>query len=291
MPRSAKPARVAAGTVQYLVEEHSCPLAVPFLVTGATGRPRFDPTVLVECKRVLRPGGRIVVIGVSGACEQGPDCDPIYTRRMLIAAGFAIKEAEVRRMWAPIEIVLAVKESGPATSDRPECCTECGDRAVMKLLSPDARAERRLAICLALIAGYVDAYALRAFATYVSFMSGNTTQTGSMTGQGKLAAALPSAVAIVLFVVGSFAGTWLTHSGLRHSRQILFGAVAALLAVIIGVMQPGSLDAKVGIATLSLSMGMHEHNAVPGRRGTGESDLCDGHAEQDREPPRAGVQA
>jgi uncharacterized membrane protein YoaK (UPF0700 family) len=80
---------------------------------------------------------------------------------------------------------------------------------MIKLLSPDARAERRLAICLALIAGYVDAYGLIAFATYVSFMSGNTTQTGSMVGQGNLVAALPSAVAIVFFVAGSFAGTWL----------------------------------------------------------------------------------
>ena len=39
----------------------------------------------------------------------------------------------------------------------------------MKLLSPDARAERRLAICLALIAGYVDAYGLIALGAYVSF--------------------------------------------------------------------------------------------------------------------------
>ena len=113
----------------------------------------------------------------------------------------------------------------------------------MKLLSPDARAERRLAICLALIAGYVDAYGLIALGAYVSFMSGNTTQTGSLTGQGNVAAALPSALAIVFFLFGSFAGTWLTHSGLRHSRRLLFGAVSTLLAVIIGVTQLGRLNA------------------------------------------------
>jgi uncharacterized membrane protein YoaK (UPF0700 family) len=127
---------------------------------------------------------------------------------------------------------------------------------MIKLLSPDARPESRLAICLALIAGYVDAYGLRAFGTYVSFMSGNTTQTGSMIGQGYLVAALPSALAIVFFVAGSFAGTSLTHSGLRSSHQLLFGVVAALLAVTIGGMQLSSLDAKVGIATLSLAMGL-----------------------------------
>jgi uncharacterized membrane protein YoaK (UPF0700 family) len=128
----------------------------------------------------------------------------------------------------------------------------------MKLLSPNARAERMLAIYLALIAGYVDAYGLLAYGIYVSFMSGNTTQTGSMTGQGRLLAALPSALAILFFVAGSFAGTWLTHSRLRHSRQFLFGAVAALLAVIIGGTQPGNpaLHAEVWIATLSLAMGL-----------------------------------
>ena len=126
----------------------------------------------------------------------------------------------------------------------------------MNPLSPDARTERRLAICLALLAGYVDGYGLRAFATYVSFMSGNTTQTGVLTGQGKLAAALPSGLAILFFVAGSFAGTWLTHSGQRHSRRLLFGVVSTLLAVVIGLTQFAALDTVVGIATLSLAMGM-----------------------------------
>ena len=90
----------------------------------------------------------------------------------------------------------------------------------MKLLSPDARAERRLAICLALIAGYVDAYGLIALGVYVSFMSGNTTQTGSLTGQGNVVAALPSALAIVFFLFGSFAGTAHTRAALdAHSAE------------------------------------------------------------------------
>lgn len=127
---------------------------------------------------------------------------------------------------------------------------------MIKLLSPDARSGRRLATCLALIAGYVDAYGLGAFATYVSFMSGNTTQTGSMIGQGNLAAAVPSALAILFFVAGSFAGTLLTHSGLRCSRQLLFGVVAALLVLTIAIAQLGSPEARVCIATLSLAMGL-----------------------------------
>ena len=46
------------------------------------------------------------------------------------------------------------------------------------------------------------------------------------------------------------------HSGLRHSRRLLFGAASTLLAVIIGVTQLGWLDAEVGIAALSLAMGL-----------------------------------
>jgi uncharacterized membrane protein YoaK (UPF0700 family) len=126
----------------------------------------------------------------------------------------------------------------------------------VKLLSPDAWAERRLAICLALIAGSVDAYGLIALGVYVSFMSGNTTQAGSLTGHGKIVAALPSALAIVFFLFGAFAGTLLVHSGLRHSRRLLFGTVSTSLAVIIGFTQLGKLDAEIGIAALSLAMGL-----------------------------------
>jgi demethylmenaquinone methyltransferase/2-methoxy-6-polyprenyl-1,4-benzoquinol methylase len=84
---------------------------------------RFDapplPVVLDECRRVLRQGGRIVVIGGSGVREQGPDRDPCSLQRMVTAAGFTIEDAELRRLWVPIAIVLAVKGSNPATGDRP----------------------------------------------------------------------------------------------------------------------------------------------------------------------------
>jgi hypothetical protein len=63
-----------------------------------------------------------------------------------------------------------------------------------------------LAAGLAMIAGFMDAYGIR---TYLSFMSGNTTQTGYQTGQGNFGAAVPSALAIVFFVSGSFAGALL----------------------------------------------------------------------------------
>jgi len=122
-------------------------------------------------------------------------------------------------------------------------------------LQVSTQAQERLAVGLALIAGYVDAYGFISYRTYVSFMSGNTTQTGSLIGQGNLAAAVPALLAIVFFLVGVFTGTFLTHSGVRQSRRLPFGLVATLLAVIIGVTQLGSSASGVGIATLSLAMG------------------------------------
>ena len=41
-----------------------------------------------------------------------------------------------------------------------------------------ARSSERLAAALAMIAGFIDAYGFITYGVYVSFMSGNTTQTG-----------------------------------------------------------------------------------------------------------------
>jgi len=84
------------------------------------------PKVLAECKRVLRPGGRVVVAGVSKEGEGGVilhvfewthkhfpnlmDCRPIFVRKSLEAAGFHIESVENRTMWVPVEIALAVKD-------------------------------------------------------------------------------------------------------------------------------------------------------------------------------------
>jgi ubiquinone/menaquinone biosynthesis C-methylase UbiE len=83
------------------------------------------PRVLDECKRVLKPGGRLVVVGMSKEGPQGLvmqafewthqhfpnllDCRPIYVRRAVEAAGFTIEAASVEHMWGPVEIVKARK--------------------------------------------------------------------------------------------------------------------------------------------------------------------------------------
>jgi ubiquinone/menaquinone biosynthesis C-methylase UbiE len=83
------------------------------------------PLVLAECRRVLRPGGRLVVAGMSKAGDPGlalgiyewshrhfpnfVDCRPIYVRRALEAAGLIIEEASTTHLWVPVEIVRARK--------------------------------------------------------------------------------------------------------------------------------------------------------------------------------------
>ena len=83
------------------------------------------PTVLGECKRVLWPGGRIVVVGMSkdgrhdalvGVFEWTHkhfpnflDCRPIYVREALEQEGFTIAKAMKKHMWVPVEIILGVK--------------------------------------------------------------------------------------------------------------------------------------------------------------------------------------
>jgi uncharacterized membrane protein YoaK (UPF0700 family) len=113
-----------------------------------------------------------------------------------------------------------------------------------------------VAIVLAMIAGYVDAYGFIGYQTYMSFMSGNTTLSGISTGQRDFSAAVPTLTAIVLFVAGVFVGTLFTDSDAPRSQRIKFGLVAALLAVNIGLTLLLSINHLINIAALSFAMGV-----------------------------------
>jgi demethylmenaquinone methyltransferase/2-methoxy-6-polyprenyl-1,4-benzoquinol methylase len=85
------------------------------------------PGLLSECKRVLKPDGRLGVVAISKEGERGMvvkafewthrhfpnlmDCRPIYAQQSLEAAGFCIDEVRVEHMWVPVEIVLAHNRS------------------------------------------------------------------------------------------------------------------------------------------------------------------------------------
>jgi len=126
----------------------------------------------------------------------------------------------------------------------------------MKLLLYETRVQWALAVILALSAGYLDGYGLLVLGIFVSFMSGNTTTTGLRSGQGNFHTALPSAIAVVLFVTGSFLGYFISQSRLRHSHRLIFGVIAFLLATVAALERHGMWNADAEIAMLSLAMGM-----------------------------------
>lgn len=116
--------------------------------------------------------------------------------------------------------------------------------------------EERWTVALAMIAGFLDAYGILTYHTYVSFMSGNTTRSGYQIGQGRFGPALYSPlVAIAFFQGGSFAGTLLEQSSVRRIRRLVLGAIAASLALIIGFAQIGFSYNCVSIAVISFAMG------------------------------------
>jgi uncharacterized membrane protein YoaK (UPF0700 family) len=113
-----------------------------------------------------------------------------------------------------------------------------------------------LAAALALIAGFIDAYGMITYGVFVSFMSGNTTQTGYQAAEGAFGPASLSALAILFFVVGSFAGTLLVQAAGRRARRAVFGVVAAALAEVVGLTYFDFLSVGFGIAIVSAAMGI-----------------------------------
>lgn len=82
------------------------------------------PQVLAECRRVLKPGGRLVVVSMSRVNPGGLmtevfewthrhfpnylDCRPILARQAVEDAGFRIAGCEIMKMWINVEVVCGV---------------------------------------------------------------------------------------------------------------------------------------------------------------------------------------
>jgi uncharacterized membrane protein YoaK (UPF0700 family) len=111
-------------------------------------------------------------------------------------------------------------------------------------------------LLLVAIAGYVDAFGLMRFQTFVSFMSGNTTRAGLQIAQDLVPAALPALVAIVFFFAGVFGGTTISVRLPNRSRRISFAVSAGLIALFLVVARASDAVELVDIALLSLGMGV-----------------------------------
>ena len=122
------------------------------------------------------------------------------------------------------------------------------------------RQQSRLVLLLAMVAGYVDGYGLLAFSTYLSFMSGNTTQTGANLGRANLPLALPSAVAIAFFLLGIFIGTLqsTTNRPNRPDQKTLAAVSALLILACIGLwLHALAMIAPLpSIALIAFAMGL-----------------------------------
>jgi ubiquinone/menaquinone biosynthesis C-methylase UbiE len=88
------------------------------------------PVVLAECRRVLRPSGRLGVVALAQADNpavrlyewahrrfpRAVDCRPIHAGAALQAAGFQVAAHEQGTMWGlPVEIAVATPGRAPRT--------------------------------------------------------------------------------------------------------------------------------------------------------------------------------
>ena len=118
------------------------------------------------------------------------------------------------------------------------------------------RGQEWRACTLALIAGYADAYGFIHYQAYVSFMSGNTTQSGLSLGRAAWSMALPTMLAIASFVVGVFMGTLLASTSSGQSPRSRFGLVALIMAGVVAATVSATLTPVLGIVLLSFAMGI-----------------------------------
>lgn len=114
----------------------------------------------------------------------------------------------------------------------------------------------RIATVLALVAGYLDAYAVLNHEVFVSFMSGNTTNTGRYLGGASFPNAWQALLPILLFFAGVFSATLILHSGVNRPARWVLVLVAALVAVSLVGSVGDILASWLEVTLLAFAMGM-----------------------------------
>ena len=124
-----------------------------------------------------------------------------------------------------------------------------------RAIPPAILKKSALAVLLAGLAGYVDAYAYLQYQFYVSVMSGNTTQTALHLGEGPVGQALRHLLPIVSFMAGVFAATLWQHSDAKRPVRQIFAACAFLLALSLFLGRANWASDGVQIVILAVAMG------------------------------------
>jgi len=122
--------------------------------------------------------------------------------------------------------------------------------------SQQIRVQERLAIVLALIAGYIDAAGLIKWKTYLSFMSGNTTQLGTAMSAGQCATIITSTTVIGCFVLGIYFGTCLSLWRKLHTHTLPFMIVSGMLILYSIASYYFNIGTILSIAIIGFSMGL-----------------------------------
>ncbi|RYF98914.1 MAG: DUF1275 domain-containing protein [Chitinophagaceae bacterium] len=116
--------------------------------------------------------------------------------------------------------------------------------------------QEKLAICLALIAGYVDATGLIKWKTYVSFMSGNTTQLGAAISATETGTIITSSTVIGSFILGIYAGTCLSLSKNNRIKTLTIYMVAGILILYTTAANIFTIAAVASVAIIGFAMGL-----------------------------------
>jgi len=123
-------------------------------------------------------------------------------------------------------------------------------------LSESIRTQERLAIFLALIAGYIDATGLIQWKTYVSFMSGNTTSLGAAISTGKSGIITTLITVISCFLLGIYTGTCLSLWKRIKNQILTFYIVSGILIFYSIIAYFYNINNLSSIAIVGFSMGI-----------------------------------
>jgi len=116
--------------------------------------------------------------------------------------------------------------------------------------------QEKLAVFLAFIAGYVDAMGFVKWKTYVSFMSGNTTQLGTALSNGKPGVVVTSVTVISCFLMGIYSGTCISICKRLKSQALPVFIVAFILSIYMVVSYYYSIGPLPSVAIIGFSMGL-----------------------------------
>ncbi|WP_420153209.1 YoaK family protein [Siphonobacter sp.] len=117
-------------------------------------------------------------------------------------------------------------------------------------------AQQRLAVIMALLAGFIDAVAFLQCKTYVSFMSGNTTQAGFSITQEKYGIVLTCMTAIVSFTTGVYAGTYALIGEGERTRIRLFRVISGILFFYVFLSHVLTIAQTISVGVIAFAMGL-----------------------------------